>query len=131
MTDSTEKVWQAEYDMERFGELTHLAQEIHTSQVEKGFYGDGTKAVMWNIDQKLMLIVGEVAEAHEELRTHKDLKHVYYRDDGKPEGFEFELADVFIRLMDLAGALGIDIGARVAEKHAFNQTRPYKHGRNF
>lgn len=106
--------------------LTEVADYFHEFQVTQGFY-DGP----FNTDQKLILIMGEVIEAHEEYRSNDNLKHVYYRDDGKPEGFEFELADVFIRLMDLAGALGIDIGARVAEKHAFNQTRPYKHGRNF
>lgn len=109
--------------------LTRISREIHTSQVEKGFWGKELE--QFNLDRKLLLIVGEVAEAHEELRSNDNPHYVYYREDGKPEGFEFELADVFIRLMDLAGALSIDIGARVAEKHAFNQTRPYKHGRQF
>lgn len=116
--------------------LTWLAREIHSDQLEKGFYDNlpikqDSDFTCINLDQKLMLIVGEVAEAHEELRSNKNPKHVYYRDDGKPEGFEFELADVLIRTLDLAGALGIDIGARVAEKLAFNRTRPNKHGRNF
>lgn len=116
--------------------LTGLAHVIHEAQIEKGFWDthylvdeDGTP--LFNLDQKLMLIVGEVAEAHEEFRSTTNIHHVYYREDGKPEGFEFELADVLIRLLDLAGALGIDLGAVVAEKHAFNQTRPHKHGRNF
>lgn len=115
--------------------MKNLTQELHQAQAEKGFWeleqiAPGT-FLGPNIDQKLMLIVGEVAEAHEELRSNDDPHHVYYRDDGKPEGFKFELADVFIRLADLAGALGIDLGAAVAEKHAFNQTRPSKHGRLF
>lgn len=105
--------------------LTYLTKVLHEAQVDKGFYEDSDL----NVDQKLMLIVGEVAEAHEELRSDIDPHHVYYRDDGKPEGFAFELADVFIRLADLAAALGIDLGAMVKEKHEFNQTRPHKHGR--
>lgn len=113
--------------------LTRISRELHVAQGIKGFWDGAWKpdGSISNVDQKLILIMGEVIEAHEEYRSNDDLKHVYYREDGKPEGFEFELADVFIRLMDLAGALGIDIGARVAEKHAFNQTRPYKHGRQF
>lgn len=107
--------------------LTDLTKVLHKAQVDKGFW-DSEEA---NVDQKLMLIVGELSEAHEELRSDPDPLHVYYRDDGKPEGFKFELADVFIRLADLAGALGIDLGAAVAEKHAFNENRPYKHGRLF
>lgn len=116
--------------------ITAVAKLLHEAQIEKGFW-DGPDPDSFNannnliIDQKLMLIVGEVAEAHEELRSNDNPHHVYYRDDGKPEGFAFELADVFIRLADLASAVGIDLGAAVAEKHAFNQTRPNKHGRLF
>lgn len=105
--------------------LTALTKLLHKAQVDKGFWETGQE----NIDQKLMLIVGEVAEAHEELRSNDDVLYVYYRDDGKPEGFTFELADVFIRLADLAAALGIDLGAAVKEKQDFNVTRPRKHGR--
>jgi hypothetical protein len=111
--------------------LTDLTKVLHKAQVDKGFWEDFENNWLTMIDRKLMLIVGEVAEAHEEYRSNNDLLHVYYRDDGKPEGFKFELADVFIRLADLAGALGIDLGAAVAEKHAFNEKRPYKHGRLF
>lgn len=111
--------------------LTYLTKILHKAQDDKGFWdvtnpGDTGERM---IDQKLMLIVGEASEAHEELRTNADPHHIYYRDDGKPEGFAFELADVFIRLADLAAALGIDLGAAVKEKHEFNQTRPHKHGR--
>lgn len=108
--------------------LTDTARILHQAQVEKGFWEDVSGSVL---DRKLMLIVGEIAEAHEELRSNDDPHYSYYREDGKPEGFKFELADVFIRLADLASAYGIDLGAVVAEKHAFNQTRPHKHGRQF
>lgn len=109
--------------------LTSVTKHLHQAQVDKGFWEDFNYGKGSDIDRKLMLIVGEVAEAHEELRSNDDPHHVYYRDDGKPEGFAFELADVFIRLADLAAALGIDLGAVVAEKHRFNVTRPHKHGR--
>jgi NTP pyrophosphatase (non-canonical NTP hydrolase) len=39
-----------------------------------------------------------------------------------------ELADIIIRAMDTAVTLGIDIGAAIASKDSYNQTRPYKHG---
>jgi NTP pyrophosphatase (non-canonical NTP hydrolase) len=39
-----------------------------------------------------------------------------------------ELADIIIRAMDTAVTLGIDIGEAIANKDAYNQTRPYKHG---
>lgn len=46
----------------------------------------------------------------------------------KPEGFASELADVIIRIFDLCGHLGIDMGAMLKLKMAYNDTRRYKHG---
>jgi NTP pyrophosphatase (non-canonical NTP hydrolase) len=37
---------------------------------------------------------------------------------------EVELADAVIRIADLAGALGLDLGGAIAEKMAFNAVRP-------
>jgi len=42
-----------------------------------------------------------------------------------------EAADLMIRLLDFCGARGIPLGAAVLAKHAFNQTRPRKHGKAF
>ena len=50
------------------------------------------------------------------------------REDGKPEGFDSELADVVIRVFDLAEAVGINLGAAIIDKMRYNETRPYKHG---
>lgn len=46
----------------------------------------------------------------------------------KPEGVPTELADVVIRVFDLAGWLGIDLASAIREKMRFNKTRPYRHG---
>jgi NTP pyrophosphatase (non-canonical NTP hydrolase) len=52
-----------------------------------------------------------------------------YREiDEKPEGFPSELADIMIRVMDLAEGMGVDLGKEILEKHEYNKTRPYKHG---
>lgn len=53
---------------------------------------------------------------------------VTVREDGKPEGFPTELADVVIRCMDLADAMGIDLWAEMERKHAYNRTRTRRHG---
>lgn len=37
---------------------------------------------------------------------------------------EVELADAVIRIADLAGALGLDLGGAIAEKIRFNEHRP-------
>lgn len=71
------------------------------------------------ISTRLMLIVGEVAEAQEGLR-HNDI-----------DNFKEELADVAIRLADLCGGLDIDLELEIAKKMDKNRNRPYKHGRLF
>lgn len=82
------------------------------------------------IGNRLMLIVGEVAEAHEELRKGKPFHEVYYALDRpeKPEGFPTELADIAIRLFDLCGELGIDLADAIDMKMTANAKRPAMHG---
>lgn len=41
---------------------------------------------------------------------------------------EEELADIIIRTLDVAWQMKIDIERAVAIKHAYNETRPYRHG---
>jgi acyl carrier protein len=70
------------------------------------------------VAQKLCLIHREISEAMEGHRKGlKDdkLKH-------RPM-IEVELADALIRICDLAGALGLDLGGAVEEKLAYNATR--------
>jgi len=42
---------------------------------------------------------------------------------------EEELADIIIRVLDLAGQRNIDLGRAVLVKMAYNSTRPHKHGK--
>lgn len=49
----------------------------------------------------------------------------------KPEGAAVELADAVIRIADLCGHMGIDLEAAIALKMEYNETRPYKHGKQF
>ena len=71
------------------------------------------------VAEKLALIHSEVSEAMEGHR--KGLP-----DDKLPHRpmIEVELADAVIRIADLAGALGLDLGGALAEKMAFNANRP-------
>lgn len=49
----------------------------------------------------------------------------------KPEGVAVELADAVIRIADLCGHLGIDLEEVIEIKMAYNEGRPYKHGKKF
>ena len=71
-----------------------------------------------NFGETLMLIVSELAEAMEGDR--KGLQ-----DDKLPhrQMREVELADAVIRIFDLAGGLGMDLGGAIMEKLEFNVHR--------
>ena len=49
--------------------------------------------------------------------------------DKKHEGFPSELADVVIRVADMAEALGIDLETEIARKMEYNRTRKFRHGK--
>ena len=92
--------------------LNDLSALCHSVAVEKGFWEDKR-----NVGEMLMLIVTELAEAMEAYRRQDD------------ENFKEEIADSFIRLLDLCGGLRIDIEEAIAKKAERNKKRPYKHGK--
>ena len=67
---------------------------------------------------KLCLIHSEISEAMEGDRKSKMDDHLPNR-----EAREVELADALIRICDLAGAYGMDLGGAVAEKMIYNANR--------
>ena len=104
--------------------LNEYRDLCHAMARSKGWYdGNGER----NIGEQLMLVVTEVAEAMEDLRV--GAMTLTYDSNGKPCGFPVEVADVMIRLFDLAGYLQIDLEGAVDEKIAFNETRPIRHGK--
>ena len=111
-------------------ELNALAEEIHRTSVDRGWWSHGSERPL---DGLLMLVVCEVAEAMEEWRSNHEPSEVYFKElkaggGVKPEGVPIELADVIIRVLDVCAAYGIDIDAAMETKMAFNKTRPMRHG---
>lgn len=73
--------------------------------------------MLW-VATKLALVHSEVSEGLEAQRKGlKDAK-LPLRD-----GLEVELADAVIRIFDLAGGLGFDLGGAIEEKLAYNAKR--------
>lgn len=133
--------------------LSTLCNLSHQNAKDKGFWDKER-----NIGELLMLITSELAEAleahrknrmtkgydiqmmqdfdidiydedHGEWRTSDDFKAEF--EENVKDTFEDEIADVFIRLGDLCGGLGINIDAHIACKMAYNKTRERLHGKAY
>jgi NTP pyrophosphatase (non-canonical NTP hydrolase) len=151
-------------------EISKLIEESHKVAVEHGFWDIkcpickgvptenndcefcGGKGLIkardendFNVAEKLMLCVSELAEAMEALRkNHRADLEAYYSNLIFPSNKEKdlfekyiknsfcdEIADTFIRLGDLCGMLKIDITPYIHLKMAYNKNRSYKHGKKF
>jgi hypothetical protein len=81
---------------------------------------------LW-VDRKLLLAIGELVEAQNEMRNYHGTDAVYYTGD-KPEGVGIEITDAVIRLFNLVDDLGMDMESLLRMKSDYNETRPFKHG---
>jgi NTP pyrophosphatase (non-canonical NTP hydrolase) len=112
-------------------EMTYTVLKQAVADLQASCHGASKQAGWWTdlktgkpIDpntrfvEKLALIHSEISEALEGFR--KNLK-----DDKLPhrDMAEVELADALIRIFDLAGAMGYDIGGALVEKMAYNARR--------
>lgn len=100
--------------------LNEAALEIMEWRSGAGFYTPLSLSTEKERDLmlgKLMLVVTEVSEAAEAVR-HFDILN-----------FQEEIADTFIRLLDITAATGFNIEDKIKEKMEQNKLRPYKHGK--
>lgn len=119
--------------MERSKEVEPEADDVakQVNGIVKVAHGDSSKAGWWTdpetgerIDAesvfpvKLCLIHSEISEAMEGHRKGLNDDHLPHRKMA-----EVELADALIRIADLAGAMGYDLGGAVREKLAYNRSR--------
>lgn len=101
--------------------LTELANDIHATATEKGFW-DADVDVNF-ILSKLALVHSEVSETLEAVRKEKGERAVVE-----------EMADTIIRILDLyqgmydRGWVSSDMDEVMDAKMRYNTTRPQKHG---
>lgn len=119
--------------------IQRIKEVAHKIAKEKGFWESDN----FNVSEKLMLIVSEVAEAQEADRKghHVDIGNYVEKTGGffEPKFFEQEvknsfgdeLADVIIRVLDLCAKMEVDIETHILLKLKYNKTRPFKHGKKY
>ncbi len=97
-----------------------LSKHIHENNVKAGWWSDPKTGdrIERNVGEMLMLVVTEVAEAMEGHRKNLMDDKLHHR-----KMFEVELADVLIRIHDIAGSMNLDLGGAMIEKMAFNAIR--------
>ena len=108
-------------------DLRDIQKAVWRTAEEHGWHGDND-----SVPVKLVMIHSEVSEALEEYRNTPpecEISDLYYSvDSDKPEGFGIELADIVIRVLDLAEMLGMDLTDLILTKMEYNESRPYRHG---
>lgn len=115
--------------------INELVTAAHDTAIEKGFYDDiyaayayldrqGMSAIQQSVKRDFVLsqiakVGSEVGETVQAIQRHG----IY------AECVEEELADILIRVFDLAGYMEINLGRAVYRKMKINKERPRKHGK--
>lgn len=112
-------------NIEQIFTVSDWQREAHATMRSVGFSLE-KRPDLWKYMALLMAECAELVECAR-MKGFKPAKK-WYREDGKPEGFGPELADVVLRCLNMAEVFGVDLAAEMIEKNRFNKTRPRRHG---
>lgn len=119
-------------------------QSPHSGEESRTCVCGGTGKSQKNIGELLMLVVSELGEALEAHRKNTFPLYEMFQSE-IDEGFSFqvvfenhikdtlhdELADAVIRICDMCGYLNIDLEKHIELKMKYNESREYKHGKQY
>ena len=116
--------------------INEIKDRVFENAEKHGFHENN------DFGRSLMLVVSELSEALEADRNGKWVNEKYKNliSENMSNGqfidivkgtVEEEIADAIIRLCDIAGVWGIDLNSYIKAKMAYNETRPYKHGKRY
>lgn len=117
--------------------LNDWAKCIYLAAAARGFHSNEESPATptrERVATHLINLIGEVSEAWEAYREGRLFEPCDKAEKMKAAGLpvlnclEEELADVIIRALGTAETFGIDIEHAIETKHAFNLTRPFRHG---
>ena len=97
--------------------INALCNLAHANARDKGFWDDVNLTDPRHVLSLLALVTTETSEAVEAVR----------KEDR--ENFVEELADILIRVFDLAGGMDLNLGLAIHEKMHVNKSRSHKHGK--
>lgn len=121
-------------------DIGYIVERASRTAREHGFVGNQPRS----LPEHVALLHEEVSELFGCWRDGMEPDGFYYKlphnptsrdeydDDGnhgKLVGIPSELADLVIRACQMSGEYGIDLVRALREKMAYNETRPFMHGR--
>jgi len=102
-----------------------LTDASHGGSIASGWHNDLVTGLPRTVAQNHELFPARIALCHSELSEALEGHRKDLMDDKLPHRkmAEVELADAVIRIFDLAGTMGYDLGSAISEKLAFNANR--------
>lgn len=121
------KRWNGEFNRDAADAIAEMQRTCHARAVMHGWYDGSEEVTPDRFGSRIALICSEASEALEAYRDGVADNVDEWPSGAKPVGVASELADVVIRVFDLAEWMGIDLGAALVAKHFYNGTRSYRH----